>query len=177
MSVSDYMDYWFEQYVLVNTRYNTQTTYKATIENHIKPYLGKYKLPSISSQLLQKFFNDYFAKGSSKSKLVLIKNIINSSLKYAVHPCKFIKENPIKYIQFPKYKNNNVKNAIITNEDFSKIINKFSSEVFSLLWDDIDFENKTMNINKIIYRIKKGWALGLPKTATSKRIIVIGVHY
>lgn len=47
ISVADYFDYWFENYVLVNCKYNTQESYRIIIARHIKPVLGMFKLKSI----------------------------------------------------------------------------------------------------------------------------------
>ena len=44
ISVADYMDYWFKNYVMVNCKYNTQSAYEIIIRNHIKPAFGIYKL-------------------------------------------------------------------------------------------------------------------------------------
>lgn len=50
-----------------------------------------------------------------------------------------------------------------------------TGEVFALTWDDVDFENRTIRVNKTIYcKIKdnKGrWFLGTTKTDGSSRII------
>ncbi len=40
ISVSDYLDYWFEQNCKVNLKYNTQINYAGLIQNHLKPYFG-----------------------------------------------------------------------------------------------------------------------------------------
>ena len=48
-------------------------------------------------------------------------------------------------------------------------------EVIALTWDDINFEEKTINIDKILYyRQNSIWAVGAPKTKTFERVIVIG---
>lgn len=50
-----------------------------------------------------------------------------------------------------------------------------TGEVFALTWDDVDFENRTIRVNKTVYwKIKnnKGrWFLGTTKTDGSSRII------
>ena len=50
-----------------------------------------------------------------------------------------------------------------------------TGEVFALTWDDVDFENRTLRVNKTVYwKIKnnKGrWFLGTTKTDGSSRII------
>ncbi len=58
ISVADYFDYWFKEYVLINCKYNTQQGYKNIIEKHIKPTLGVYKLKALTPAMLQEFLNE-----------------------------------------------------------------------------------------------------------------------
>ena len=196
ISMSDYLDYWLENYVELNLRTNTITNYKGIVENYLKPSLGIYKLKSLTPSILQNYINKKYINGSSKSMLKRISSVLNLSLKYAVHPCKFIKENPMQYISMPKYEKKNTEEVkTITLEEFNTIIDRFPEttdyylplmigfytgcrigEVLSLTWDDIDFKNKTISINKslIFNDDNKQWYFGPTKTFTSNRTIKIG---
>ena len=44
ISVRDYFEYWYENYVMTNLKYNTQQNYRMVINKHILPYLDKYYL-------------------------------------------------------------------------------------------------------------------------------------
>src|SRR5699024_6002912 len=57
ISVADYLDYWYENYVMRNLAPNTQIDYKGKIERHIKPVLGKYKLVSLESDIIQQWID------------------------------------------------------------------------------------------------------------------------
>ena len=196
ISVSDYLDYWIENYAELNLRTNTITGYKCIVKNYLKPSLGIYKLKSLTPSILQEYINKLYIHGIKKSNLKRISSVLNLSLKYAVHPCKFIKENPMQYISRPKYEKKQedfVKT--ITIQEFNKIMERFPDttdyylplligfhsgcrigEVLSLTWDDVDFINKTISINKslIFNDENKQWYLGPTKTFTSNRIIKIG---
>ena len=196
ISMSDYLDYWLENYVELNLRTNTITNYKGIVENYLKPSLGIYKLKSLTPSILQNYINKKYINGSSKSMLKRISSVLNLSLKYAVHPCKFIKENPMQYISMPKYEKKNTEEVkTITLEEFNTIIDRFPEttdyylplmigfytgcrigEVLSLTWADIDFKNKTISINKslIFNDDNKQWYFGPTKTFTSNRTIKIG---
>jgi integrase len=195
ISVSDYMDYWFKNYVLLNCKYNTQTCYEMIIRNHIKPALGIYKLRSLTSAVLQEFVNEKYLFGYSKNHLVNILTVLNGSVKYAVHPCMFIKENPMYYVKRPKYEHTKLEtnHKIIAKDDFSQIIERFPfgstfhvplmigyytgcriGEVTGLTWDDIDFEKGTLTVNKLLYKREKNWYFGSTKTKSSVRTILIG---
>lgn len=197
ISVADYMDYWYKNYVLLNCKYNTQVGYKLLIEKHIKPAFGIYSLKSLVPSMLQEFVNDKYLEGTSKSHLTNMITVLSGSLKYAVHPCKFIKENPMQYVKYPKYKHEKTKSEtnhkIITPDKFNQIIERFPisssfymilmlgyytgcriGEATGLTWDDIDLEKGTININKILYKRNKNWYFGTTKTESSERIIKIG---
>lgn len=196
ISLSDYLDFWYKEYVLLNCKYNTQQYYKQTIENHIKPNLGVYKLKTITPTILQKFINTKYRDGFSKNSINNFYTVLSTSLKSAVYPYKYIKENPMQYVKVPKMKQIKEKEnlKIISIEDYNKILNRFPKEsnfyiplqigfytgmrvgeVTALRWDDIDLENKIINVRHTLIDKGKGqFELGTPKTASSQRIIHIG---
>ena len=197
ISVSDYLDYWYKNYVVLELKINTQKSYKNYIENHIKPNLGIYKLKSLTPTILQKFINSKYISGFSKDHLSNLIGVLSSALKYAVHPCCFIKNSPMLYVKFPKYdySKKDVNHKYIKPDEFEKIINRFPygstfylpiiigyytgfriGETLGLTWDNIDLENRKISINKIIYYNDdtKLWYFGTPKTQTSTRTIEIG---
>lgn len=197
ISVYDYFDYWYKNYVILELKINTQKSYKNYIENHIKPHLGIYKLKSLTPTILQEFINSKYLSGFSKNHLSNLIGVLSGALKYAVHPCNFIKSNPMLYVNFPKYEHSktDANHKYIKPDEFEKIINRFPygstfylpiiigyytgfriGETLGLTWDDINLENRKISINKIIYYNDdtKLWYFGTPKTPTSTRTIEIG---
>lgn len=193
ISISDYMDYWMEHYVLVNCKYNTVCCYKNIVEKHIKPDLGLYKLSSLTPTICQQFINSKFKNGYSKNHLTNIMCVLTNSLNYAVQPCEFIRFSPAAYIKKPKYEQNTDKKKILNLDQFNQIIQRFPeytsfyislmigfhaglhiSEVMALTWDDIDFDNGTLSVNKILIKKDGSWYFGTPKTHASLRTIQIG---
>ncbi len=69
ISVADYFDYWYKEYVLINLKYNTQQAYRIVIDNHIKPLLGAYKLKALTPDKLQEFLNSKYLNGFAKNSL------------------------------------------------------------------------------------------------------------
>lgn len=193
ISVSDYFDFWFENYVVINCKYNTLVSYKNVIENHIKPTLGNYKLKSLTPAMMQQFINDK-SKEFSKRTIQNIYSVMNSAFKMAILPYEYINANPIQYIKIPKFagKKNDLKT--ITLDEFNILLNRFPfstsyhiplligfhtgmrvGEVCALTWDDVDFNNATINIDKTMI-IKKGvrYEIGTVKNSGSERKITIG---
>lgn len=197
ISVYDYFDYWYKNYVILELKINTQKSYKNYIENHIKPNLGIYKLKALTPTILQEFINSKYLSGFSKNHLSNLIGVLSGALKYAIHPCNFIKSNPMLYVNFPKYERSktDANHKYIKPDEFEKIINRFPygstfylpiiigyytgfriGETLGLTWDDINLENRKISINKIIYYNDdtKLWYFGTPKTSSSTRTIEIG---
>ncbi|ASY50454.1 tyrosine-type recombinase/integrase [Clostridium perfringens] len=198
ITFSDYLDYWFKEYVEINCKFNTKEFYRRTLKNHIKPSLGTYKLKSLSPAVLQEFLNKKYTYGLSKSTLQNFYGILSGSLKMAVYPFNFIKENPMQYVSLPKFNQKKIngtdKLKIISLSDFKKILNRFpvgsnfyiplqiafntglrGGEVCALTWDDINFDSKTLSVNHTLVEKGRGQVeLGTPKTNSSYRTISIG---
>ncbi|MCC0628488.1 MULTISPECIES: site-specific integrase [unclassified Clostridioides] len=195
MSFSDFLDFWYKEYVLLNCKYGTQKNYEKIIRNHLKPDLGKYKLKNLNPAILQKFLNDKSRFGLSKNSINNFYGVLSGALKSAVYPFKFIKENPMQYVHMPKMQENKKNDLkIISLKDFNKILERFpqgssfytplqiafntgmrGGEVTALQWDDIDLENKIIHVrHTLISKGKEGFELGSPKTESSYRKINIG---
>lgn len=210
MSYSDYLDYWMKEHCEINLKYHTIQAYQNIIKNHIKPKLGFYMLSQLTTSVIQEFINNiYLEKGFSKNFLKNILKVLKGSLGYATDVVGFIKVNPSLKVRLPKY---DIPDSdpvyILSNEEVEKILERFSNnpcvyyafltayctglriaEVFALTWNDIDFRNKTISVNKNILKknqvggTKKRhisgnsttvWYFGTCKTQTSYRTIPIG---
>ena len=57
ISFSDFLDLYFTDYVLIHCKYNTQLSFKNTI-NNFKKHLGKYKLINVTPAMCQNFINE-----------------------------------------------------------------------------------------------------------------------
>ncbi|WP_413926647.1 tyrosine-type recombinase/integrase [Clostridioides sp. ES-S-0190-01] len=126
MSFSDFLDFWYKEYVLLNCKYGTQKNYGKIIKNHLKQDLGKYKLKNLNPAKLQKFLNDKSKFGLSKNSINNFYVVLSGALKSAVYPFKFIKENPMQYVHMPKMQENKKNDLkIISLKDFNKILERF----------------------------------------------------
>lgn len=210
ITVSDYLDQWYELSCRPNLKYNTQVGYLRIIEGHIKPKFGSYKLKAISPTVLQEYANSLKMNGYSKSHIVGILTVFQSALDYAIEPLHYINQNPMKSVRFPKVERKPRERIILTLEEWQQIIDRFRdtryyiplmigfytglriSEAFALTWEDIDFEKRTLSVNKQIVKRNFGadvrqavekqgkrvqrssWYFTTPKTNTSVRTIPFG---
>lgn len=173
MSYADYLDWWFDNYVKMSCKYNTQLAYNQIIESHLKPALGMYKLKSLTPMVIQDYVNQKFVSGLKKTTLTNIIAVVSGSLRYAVIPGNLLQSSPAEYITYPKLTSDRteVNRTVIAAEDFEKIIAKFEKgnpfryalligfytglrigEVYALTWDDIDLKEATLDVNKLVYK-------------------------
>ncbi len=180
ITVSDYLDQWYELYCKPNLKYNTQVGYLRITEKHIKPKFGTYKLKSITPAALQEYANDLKLNGYSKSHMSGILSVFQSALDYAVEPLHYISANPMKLVKYPKVERKPRERIILTMEEWQHIISRFKdtrfyiplmigfytglriSEAFALTWDDIDLNNRTLTVNKQI--VKRNFGADVRKT-------------
>lgn len=184
ITVSDYLDQWYELSCKLNLKYNTQVGYLRIIETHIKPKFGHYKLKAINPTILQEYANSLKLNGYSKSHIVGILTVFQSALDYAIEPLHYISQNPMKAVKFPKVERKPRERIILTMDEWQQIIDRFQgtryyiplmigfytglriSESFALTWDDIDLENKILTVNKQI--VKRNFGVDVRKVVEQK---------
>ncbi|MCQ2308075.1 MAG: site-specific integrase [Bacteroidales bacterium] len=199
ISVADYLEYWYDQYVKTNLKYNSQQNYRGLIDNHLKPRLGHYRLRALNPSILQEYANDLKKNGFSKSHVVGILSTLSGALDYAIEPLNYIKDNPMRLVRFPKIERKPRERIILSVDEWQTIIDRFPfgnrfhiplmigfytgmriGEVFALTWDDIDLENKTITVNKQVVQrkigneTKKAFYFASTKTESSNRVIRFG---
>ena len=132
ISVSDYLDYWYDNYVKTNLSYNTQKDYEKKIRVHLKPAFGKYRLASLETDVIQKWIDGMKRQGYSRSMVKNTLSCLSGALGYAVYPCKYIKYNPCDYARIPKIVMSDEAKAhteyICVKEDFAAIIERFGPD-------------------------------------------------
>lgn len=182
ISFSDYLDFWLKEYAQVNLKETTVDNYIKKIRLYIKPELGIYKLKALTPAILQSYMNKKFNEGFSRNTLLVLKGILSGSLNYAVEPLRYIKFSPMAAVKLPlqravpKTPTRKKEKHIVTEEQFNKIIERFPyghtcylplqlayrcglrlGEAFAITWDDVNFENNTLSVNKQVQWNNKHW--------------------
>ena len=171
ISVSDFFDKWIENDCKLSCKDVTVKAYEKKIRLYIKPSLGEYKLKSITREMLQSFITKMFNDGFSKNTISSIRGIITKAFDYAVDNHYIITSPAIKLTTpknlQPKQATRQKPHIYIPEDKIKKIFERFSEgttayiplmlayhcglrlgEIYAVTWDDIDFKNKTLAVNR-----------------------------
>jgi prophage lambdaBa02, site-specific recombinase, phage integrase family len=185
ITVSDYLDQWYDLYCKPNLKYQSQVTYLRIIEIHLKPKYGKYRLKAFTSAILQEYANDLKMSGLAKKYVSCILTVFGAALDYAVEPMHYLSANPMRYVKLPKIERSPRERIVLSMEDWERIVERFPSgsrfyiplmigfytglrisETFGLTWDDIDLEKRELTVNKQI--VKRNFGADVRKVVEKK---------
>ncbi|MCM3003649.1 site-specific integrase [Priestia koreensis] len=204
ISLESHLSFWLNEYMKGEIRNNTFELHERNIKNHILPYFKNIILQDINSKLYQKFLNDladktYLTLSGEKYYSFRTNQIIHSTMRsaldYAVEIGE-IEKNPCSKAKVKSsIKDEDENLCYMETENIANFLNTAYSdnyiyyiffktllltgmrkgEAAALQWNDIDFERKTININKSLnFQPKiKGQIFGDTKNFTSKREIDI----
>lgn len=171
MSFADFLDYWIEHSCKLECKEVTVTGYQKKIRLYIKPALGSYRLKAITKDNLQDFITKMYNDGFSKNTLSSIKGILSKCFDYAVDR-HYVAYNPASRLKTPKSLQPKTKTRVephvyVNADKMQQILERFPKgtvnhiplllgyrcglrlgETFGLIWEDIDFEKKTLSINR-----------------------------
>ena len=184
MILQDFLLDFLEKYKM-NLSITTYNCYMRICKKYIIPLLGDIKLYDIRPIHIQNYVDDLLDLLTPQTIKVHL-NILNLALKRA-YRLKLIKENVVQFVEVPK--NKKYKNEIYNAEDMKKLLEKSRetslelpiilasglglriSEILGLTWNNIDFNDFTITIDKITVRDKCQVILKEPKTESSIRTI------
>jgi integrase len=196
---SDFLDIWFKECCETQMRHGTRCDYRNAMDNHIKKsILGSMKIKDIEPEHLQEYI-DTKSKSLSQSTMKAHFVVLNKSFKYAVFPKKYIRDNPMIYVEKRTIKEDldsfvDEKESLptITLEEYKKIENLFKGtdyllsfqvayhtgmregEIAAITLDDIDFDNNNITVNKsMFYNTDDGfkqWELGKTKSGKTRDV-------
>lgn len=173
MSFADFLEHWINNDCLATLNEVTIINYRKKIKNLIIPYLGKYRVNTIDRDKLQNLLIILHDKGYSHNTLSAVKGILCKCFNYAYY-CGYLVRIPAINLKIPRNENTAVPTRLsphvyLTKTQLSAIFTRFPlgssshiplmlglhcglrlGEAFALTWEDIDFKNKKISINKQI---------------------------
>ena len=186
MTVETYINKWLKEYVKPNLKLKTYRSYKQNSQLYIIPYLGNHKLSRLTPFHIQKFYNTVVAKtGISYTSLGILHRTLKAALGKAVE-WKFIKENPAKSVTPPgpderEYNTLSTEQALKLLETAQQINKRRYAlylcllttgmrigEACALKWEDIDFAQKIIRVQRNLVRAGENYEFGTVKQNKKK---------
>ncbi|MBE3570195.1 MAG: site-specific integrase [Bacillales bacterium] len=197
--VDKYFEKWLEVYKKPNVKPITYSVQERNVRLNILPRWGNYKLKEINRAEYQIWINElrgHYSEGTVRR----IHSIMNSALNDAVHEFRILRENPITRITIPKDTEKRKEVKFFTREQLDKFLKAVKTpqknakyqhsiqyfalftlmartglrigEALALTWDDINFEKKTLTVNKtLVYPVNSSPYISTPKSKKSVRTI------
>lgn len=203
-TLNEFSKKWLETYVKPNLSPTTYQSYTEKLNIHILPYLGHKRLDKITpfdidslyNLLANKLTNRKDENGNYKTlspaSIHRVHEIISSMFSSA-YKWDLVPYNPCSKVTKPKYKS--TKMTCYDEGTLKRLINKLleiaplkhkcfillailggfrRGEIVGLHWDDIDFKNKKITINRSVYYLGgEGVNEKSTKTDSSNRTIAI----
>ena len=188
MTVDTWFEFWIDN-IVGDLAPNTRRNYRERYKHNIQPVLGKMRLVDVKPMYCKIVLNrmeatyagstirqTYIAMGTM-FKSAVMNGLIN---KHPMDGVRFNKpvravddihfltvEEQEKFLEVAKRSHNYHQYALILETGLR------TGELIGLTWDAIDWEKRTLTVNKTLeYRHQQGyWRAGPPKTATSYRTI------
>ncbi|MBS5986573.1 site-specific integrase [Clostridium sp.] len=161
INFGEFIEQWFNDHKSKTLSINTLTNYRSRIYTHIIPSLGRYKLTEIDNIIIQNFYNSLIEEGLKPSSVKKIIEILNNCFKYAIK-MRLIVINPTDIEKLPldkpkiEYWNkeqldfflNSIKNTSLYTPILIDVLTGLRvAELCGLRWKDINFENRSIEVN------------------------------
>ena len=188
MTVDEWFEYWIN-YIVGDLAPNTRRNYRERYEQNIQPVLGSMRLSDVKPlhcKMVLNNMNEDYAGSTIRQTFIAMGTLFKSALmndliakhpmdgvRYtkpirAVNDIKFLTvEEQEKFLETAKRSHNYHQYALILQTGLR------TGEIIGLTWDAIDFNKRTLTVDKTLeYRHKQGyWRAGPPKTQQSYRTI------
>lgn len=179
-TLTEWLDYWFENFSLRSLKQSTAISYKGYINNHIKPNIGNFKLSELSIGVLQEFINREYdcgkltdgkeGEGLSPKTIRNINLMIHKTLKKA-NELDLIPKNYAEFVQLPRCHKPKVR--VLTPSEHKRLLLTLQhseeplrfgvylslvtgmrlGEVLGLRWIDIDLVDNVLRIERTVSRL------------------------
>lgn len=192
ITVDNWFEFWVEEYKLESVKNSTLILYTTNYERYVKDSLGGKKLNSIKPMHIQKLYNTLKQQGLSLGTIQIVNSILNNLFTQAVKN-DLIRKNPCYGVIMPK--GSKKERRVMTEEEQKLFIKEIRGDFYgmvctmalatglrigeltALTWEDIDFENHLLKVNRtLLYQKTYGerentYQVQTPKSENSKRAV------
>lgn len=189
-TLGSWINSWLEMFVKPTVRMSTYSKYMINFRTHVISGLGSVELQKLTTEHIQKFYNEK-ATTLSSSVIAILHQIVNKSLKQAVKQ-KLILTNPAEYTVRPSVKYKEITplnaseveqylNAAKDDRLYAAFLLDITTglrrgELLALRWSNVDLTTGVLTVSESLNRVetysgKTTLLFSDPKTSNSKREI------
>lgn len=190
MKVDDWYNFWIANYKEGIVADNTTKNYVYRYQFNIKDEIGNMKLADVKQAHCQRILNDMFDSGLYAYGTIELAQITMHAIFKGAIENGYLYRNPADGLKLKK-RNDDDERRVLTREE-QRTFKEYAcntlyanayflvletglrvGEIGGLQWEDIDFENKYLNVKRTILQEAKkgGFYFGQPKSIKSKRKI------
>ncbi len=189
-----FADKWLDEYARPRVKQRTYNNYENIINCHLRPAFKGGTVSKINAGDIRSFLADIAKTRSPKTVnniLVLMKTLFKHAKEWGhtkINPAADIKKFKEEHREMD-YLNPSEINLLLNNADepyrtlfmTAVMTGMRRSEVLALQWGDIDWNSNTIHVRRSLYSTKStlkggGWQFVAPKSARSKRAIVMSAN-
>lgn len=185
LTVAQYLDQW-AQWAAGTVRPSTMESYRVKLEKYIKPAIGHIQLDRLQPFHIQALYDQMLASGLSRRTVEYTHAILRRAMRRAVK-LRLIPAAPTDGVDAPRAEHREM--TVLTPDQLEKLAQALSDdplgplyylamvtgarrgELIALRWDDIDWENRTVTINRAATVVNNEIRFDAPKSRHSRRTI------
>jgi len=188
--VGDMVERWLEDDVKPNRSRNTYALYESMWRVHARPLIGALQLERFDAESVSALYRRLRERGAMPSVIHRVGVVLHRAFEVAIRRQTYRHANPFSLVDRPSYRPKSARS--LTADEARRFIesarlDRFEAlwilcvtaglrlgEVLGLKWTDVDFERRTVSINRSLVEVGGHIELGPTKTPGSRRMIDLG---
>lgn len=188
MTTGQYLERWLTDAVKPNVRPSTAETYATYTRGHLIPSLGRITLTRLGPQDVQRLINAKLREGLSARTVLHLRAILRRALAQAMR-WELLTRNVAALVDPPRVTREEIRP--LTPEQARTFLREIhgdrlealyavaiacglrQGEALALMWERVNLDDGTLAVAKTLIRVDGKLQLGEPKTARSRRTIML----
>ncbi|MPZ99500.1 MAG: tyrosine-type recombinase/integrase [Dehalococcoidia bacterium] len=188
LTVGAWLDTWLRDEAAPTVRPRTLVQYQTIVRLHLRPALGHIKLRALTPSQIRKYEADKVAGGLSPRSVQNHHIVLRRALEVATR-YQYVDRNVARLVSAPRAERH--ESRPLTRDEATRLLTAAAghplealfvlaastgmrrAEVLGLTWQHVDLDAGTVRVEKTLVRYDGAYHLDPPKTAQSRRTVVI----
>ena len=186
--VEDFLRQWLRDYAETHVRQRTLEGYRGNLDRYIIPALGSIALEKLAARHIQSFESDCLRRGLSAQTVLHCHRIIFQALRWGVK-MGILGRNVAEAVDPPRPQRRESQTLDWEGvQRFLKVVQGTSyyplflialltglrrSELLALTWNDIDFDMRTLAVNRSLVKLETGGVVFAPPKSGKARTVYL----